>query len=91
MGTYLRILLVEDSEEHAGLLLREFRRGGYEIEFERVETADAMQAALARQPWDLVVSDFSLPIFSAPHALDVLKESGIDIPFIIWKIELTLA
>lgn len=83
MSTYLRILLVEDSEDDARLLLREIRRGEYEIEFERVETADAMRAALARQQWDLVISDFSLPVFSAPHALDVLKKSGIDLPFII--------
>ena len=83
MSTYLRILLVEDSEDDARLLLREIRRGGYEIEFERVETAEAMRAALARQSWDLIISDFSLPVFSAPRALDVLKESGIDLPFII--------
>jgi putative nucleotidyltransferase with HDIG domain len=83
MTAYLRILLVEDSEEDASLLLREVRRGGYEIEFERVETAGAMQAALTRQPWDLIICDFSLPSFSAPHALEVLKKSGIDLPFII--------
>ena len=83
MATYLRILLVEDSEDDASLLLREIRRGGYEIEFERVETAGAMRAALARQQWDLILCDFSLPSFSAPNALGVLKESGIDLPFII--------
>lgn len=83
MVTYLRILLVEDSEDDASLLLREVRRGGYEIEVERVETAGAMQAALARQQWDLILCDFSLPSFSAPHALAVLKKSGIDLPFII--------
>lgn len=83
MATYLRILLVEDSEDDASLLIREIRRGGYEIEFERVETAGAMQAALARQPWDLILCDFSLPSFSAPTALGILKQSGIDLPFII--------
>ena len=83
MTTYLRILLVEDSEDDASLLLREIRRGGYGIEFERVETAGGMHAALARQPWDLIICDFSLPSFSAPHALEVLKKSGIDLPFII--------
>ncbi len=74
---------MEDSEDDASLLLREIRRGGYEIEFERVETAGAMRAALARQQWDLILCDFSLPSFSAPNALGVLKESGIDLPFII--------
>ena len=83
MGTQLRILLIEDSEDDARLVLREIQRGGYEVEFERIETADAMWAALARQGWDLIVCDFSLPRFSAPNALEVLKRSGYDLPFII--------
>ena len=83
MGTRLRILLIEDSEDDARLVLREIQRGGYEVEFERVETAEAMRAALARQNWDLILCDFSLPHFSAPKALELLKESGYDLPFII--------
>jgi putative nucleotidyltransferase with HDIG domain len=83
MGVPLRLLIIEDSEDDARLLLREIQRGGYEVESERVETADAMQAALTRQPWDLIVCDFSLPRFSAPKALELLKQSGIDLPFII--------
>src|SRR5687767_7131027 len=83
MSAYLRILLVEDSEDDARLVLREIRRGGYEIETERVETAETMRTALARQSWDLIISDFSLPSFSAPNALEVLKKSELDLPFII--------
>src|SRR5512147_1137217 len=83
MGTYLRILVIEDSKDDAELILREIQRGGYEVESERVETANAMQAALARQSWDLILCDFSLPRFSAPKALELLKKSGYDIPFII--------
>src|SRR5512138_3810905 len=83
MGTYLRILIIEDSKEDAHLILREIQRGGYEVESERVETAQAMQAALTRQGWDLIICDFSLPQFNAPKALELLKQSGYDIPFII--------
>ena len=83
MGTYLRILLIEDSEDDARLVLREIEHSGYEVDFERVETADAMRAALARQAWDLIICDFSLPRFSAPNALELLKKSGYDLPFII--------
>ena len=83
MGTHLRILLIEDSEDDARLVLREIQRSGYEVEFERVETADAMRAALARQTWDLIICDFSLPHFSAPNALELLKKSDYDLPFII--------
>jgi len=83
METRLRILLVEDSEDDARLVLREIQRGGYEVESERVESADAMRAALARQTWDLIICDFSLPRFSAPKALELLKRSSFDLPFII--------
>ena len=83
MTPHLRILLIEDSEDDARLLLREIQRGGYEVESERVETADAMRDALARHSWDLIICDFSLPRFSAPHALELLKNTGIDLPFII--------
>lgn len=83
MHTHLRVLLVEDSEEDAQLLLRELKRGGYDVEFERVETADALKTALAHQVWDVIICDYSLPQFSAPQALALLKESGYDLPFII--------
>jgi PAS domain S-box-containing protein len=83
MDRTLRPLIIEDSEEDAQLLLRELRHGGYEVEFARVETAEAMQSALAQKAWDLVLSDYSLPQFSALKALEVLKASGLDLPFII--------
>ncbi|HEX6034985.1 MAG TPA: response regulator, partial [Anaerolineales bacterium] len=83
MSALLRILLIEDSEDDANLLLREVQRGGYQVECERVETAQAMRSALKRQTWDLIICDFSLPRFSAPSALALLKETDIDLPFII--------
>jgi two-component system, cell cycle sensor histidine kinase and response regulator CckA len=79
----LRILIVEDSEDDAELVLMELRRGGYEIAHRRVETASEMHDALAQEPWDVVLSDFSLPGFSAPAALRVLRESGVDTPCLI--------
>ena len=82
MALPLRLLLVEDSPDDAELLLRELRRAGYEPSCERVQTAAAMQLALGRG-WDVVISDHALPHFSAPAALALLKESGLDLPFII--------
>ena len=80
----LRLLLVEDSADDALLLLRELKRGGYEVFHERVDTAECMQAALQRQDWDVVVSDHAMPTFSAPAALELLRENGWrDVPFII--------
>jgi PAS domain S-box-containing protein len=83
MGKPLRVLIIEDSEDDTQLLLRELRRLGYDIEFERVETADAMRVVLTEKIWDLILSDYSLPLFNALRALEVLKGSGLDVPFII--------
>jgi len=83
MGKPLRVLVVEDSEDDALLLLRELKRCGYDVESERVETASAMLSALAQRTWDLILSDYSLPEFNAPQALEVLKASDLDLPLII--------
>ena len=83
MSDILRVLLVEDSATDAKLVVRDLLRMGRHVQFERVETAKAMGAALDTQAWDVVVSDWSMPSFSAPAALAILKEKGLDLPFII--------
>lgn len=83
MDTQLRTLFIEDSEDDAELLLRELRRGGYNVTFERVDTAAAMRAALAEKSWDIVISDFSMPQFNGLAALEILQQSTLDLPFII--------
>jgi diguanylate cyclase (GGDEF)-like protein/PAS domain S-box-containing protein len=83
MKITLRVLLIEDAEDDALLLVRQLGRGGYDLVFERVETAEAMRAALSGREWDIVLSDYSLPGFSALSALAVLKDSGLDLPFIV--------
>jgi putative two-component system response regulator len=83
MAVPLRVLIVEDSADDAELLARELRRGGYALEFERVDSGPAMAEALARQTWDLVASDHSMLQFDSNAALNVLKSSGADTPFII--------
>ena len=64
MPTPLRVLIVEDSEADTELLRRELMRAGYDPACERVETADAMGAALDRQDWDIVISDYTMPRFN---------------------------
>ena len=83
MKKQLKVLLVEDSEEDSLLLLRELHRAGYRTVHQRVETAAEMGRALARGEWDVVLSDYRMPSFDAPGALQVLHESGLDLPFII--------
>ncbi|NBV21869.1 MAG: PAS domain S-box protein [Proteobacteria bacterium] len=79
----LRVLVVEDSEFDAKMLVRLLDRGGYATSYERVQTADAMAAALANKQWDLVLSDYNLPGFNATLALQLLQATKLDIPFII--------
>jgi len=82
MVTPLRVLLVEDSENDALLLVRELRRGGYEVTHQRVDSASAMHAALDGGKWDLVLSDHSMPGFSGTQALQLLRSRNVHVPFI---------
>lgn len=83
MSEVLRVLIVEDSDDDAVLLVRELRRGGYDVTFTRADTPTAMNAALDSGQWDIVIADYSMPYFSAPAALTLLQERGLDLPFII--------
>ncbi|MBX3026125.1 PAS domain S-box protein [bacterium] len=78
----LRVLLIEDSEADALLLLRELRRGGYETAWERVDTAAALSRALERS-WDVITCDWKMPGFGAPEALALIRDAAVDTPVII--------
>jgi two-component system sensor histidine kinase EvgS len=83
MGKPLRVLIIEDSENDALLLLRELKRAGYEPVHERVYTALDMNTALEKQYWDVIISDFVMPQFSGLEALKLVQGKRLDIPFII--------
>src|SRR5436190_16705854 len=83
MKTVLRVLIVEDSEFDAQMISSHVRKGGYDVVSERVETGETMEKALREKPWDIILSDYNLPSFSAPEALKCLQESELDLPFII--------
>ncbi|MGF1470354.1 MAG: PAS domain S-box protein [Rubrobacteraceae bacterium] len=77
------MLVVEDSEDDARLILHELRRGGYEPDYERVETSEQMRAALEAGEWDVIFSDYRMPRFQASEALAMASEAGSEAPFII--------
>jgi PAS domain S-box-containing protein len=83
MSTPLRVLFVEDSEGDARLVALRLQNSGYDIQYERVATAEALSAALARQPWDIVIADYFIPSFGGLEALAMVQESELDLPFII--------
>jgi diguanylate cyclase (GGDEF)-like protein len=83
MNTRLNVLVVEDSEDDTLLLLRELRRGGYDPVYARVDTPEGMRNQLDSREWEIVFSDFTMPRFNAFEALAMVRESSLDIPFII--------
>lgn len=83
MTQFLRVLIVEDLESDAEQAIRQLEKAGHEVQWERVETAEDMLASLKRQAWDVVISDYQLPQFSAPSSLATLRKTGLDIPFIV--------
>ncbi len=83
MTAPLRILVVEDSEDDANINVRMLERGGFSVDFVRVEAADTLRAALAAGPWDAVLADYHMPGFTGLDALEIVRGSGLDLPFIL--------
>ncbi|MCE9644920.1 MAG: PAS domain S-box protein [Chloroflexi bacterium] len=82
MTKQISVLIVEDSESDANLISRTLKKCGYKLVFERVENSVQMRTALKKHPWDIVISDHSLPQFDSFAALRLTQEEGLDIPFI---------
>jgi len=80
---FLRILVIEDSEDDTFLLMRELNKGGYKTEHSRVENKHSLKKALINNQWDLVITDHNMPEFNSTSALNVIQKLGIDIPVII--------
>ncbi len=83
MGRPLRVLLVEDAEDDAKLLLRELRRQGFEPTTDRVDSPEALEKALVEGQWEAILSDYTMPRLSALTALEIVKAHNLDVPFII--------
>ncbi|HED24475.1 MAG TPA: diguanylate cyclase [Firmicutes bacterium] len=79
----LKAIVVEDSEDDLFLLIRALKKGGFDVIYTRVDTAESLREALKDKKWQIIISDHAMPRFNAPEALQVVKESGRDLPFII--------
>lgn len=82
MNKQIKILIVEDSKDDFLLILREFKQAGYEVIHERVDTAEGLKQALANE-WDIILSDYRMPRLNGLEALEIVKKTGKDIPFLI--------
>lgn len=83
MSKPLKLLVVEDSEDDTLFLVRELKRGGFEPISRRVDTMSALSAALDQGEWDIIISDHTLPGFGSLHALELVRQRGLDVPFIV--------
>lgn len=83
MKKSIRLLIIEDSEDDAELLVRKVEKSGYKITYSRVESEKEMKSALQQEAWDLIISDYSLPNFTELSAINLINQLNIDIPFII--------
>lgn len=79
----LRVLIVDDSDDDAMLVVNELRRGGFDPEYEQVDTPDDMALALLKREWDLIITDHNMPGFNSTDVLSMVKRAGLDIPSII--------
>lgn len=79
----LRVLIVEDREDDAELVLLVLRHAGYEPEWKRVYTPEAFSAEVRDKVWDVILADYQMPRFTGLAALEILKTTGLDVPFII--------
>lgn len=80
---YLNVLIADDSEDDALLIVRELKKGGYIPDFERVESRGEMEKALQQRHWQLVITDHSMPGFNSGDVIDMVKRTGMDVPVII--------
>lgn len=83
MSAPVRVLLIEDSENDALLILNELRNGGFDPSWERVDTAGALRAAFETKTWDLIISDIEMPQLDIMEVVAIRNESCADVPFII--------
>ena len=80
MAKPLRVLIVEDTEDDALLIVHHLGKAGFDLVHERVETAKAMRAALQDKIWDVILCDYRLPGFSVANALKIASQAGAAMP-----------
>lgn len=83
MQKNLKLLVVEDSEDDAILLLHQIKSGGYSPDIKRVQTIDELEQALADKNWDIIITDHNLPGATSNDVIKSIRDSGIDTPIIV--------
>jgi len=79
----IKVLIIEDSKASVYYEVAQLKRSGFNVMYEQIENAEALRKALSNSKWDIILSDHEMPNFSSIEALQILNETGLDIPFII--------
>jgi PAS domain S-box-containing protein len=82
MNPELKLLIIEDSEDDAELVVRELKRGGLNVVHRRVDTEETLTGALRDARWDLIIADYTMPRFSGTEALALVRAHSLDVPFV---------
>jgi PAS domain S-box-containing protein len=83
MSIPIKVLIVEDSADDTEFLLRELRHGEFAPEHIRVDSPRTLRDALKNNEWDIILSDYYMPGFSALTALQIVHDMNITIPFVV--------
>jgi response regulator RpfG family c-di-GMP phosphodiesterase len=83
MAIPIRVLIVDDSEDDVFLLVRYLTRGGFDLTWQRVDTAQALLKSLQEAVWDIILSDYSMPHFSGIEALRCIRDGKYKTPVIL--------
>lgn len=83
MNKLIRLLIIEDNDDDAFLIIEQFEQSEYRVEYRRVWTEEATKEALKTETWDAITCDHNMPGYDSENALKVLKSSGLDLPFVI--------
>ena len=79
----IKVLIIEDSKASVNYEVAQLKKSGFNVIYEQVENAEELRKALSNSKWDIILSDHEMPDFSSIEALQILNETGLDIPFII--------
>ncbi|MGE5683096.1 MAG: response regulator, partial [Bacillota bacterium] len=83
MEKQISVLIIEDYEDDAELMVLELNKSGLIINYEVVDNENALKDALLKKKWDAIISDYKLPGFNAIGALKTIQQMKLDLPFII--------
>ncbi len=79
----LRVLFVEDSSRDLQLMVAALERSGYNLTHDRVDSQRSFQEILKKTNCEIIISDYNLRDWTAVDALEMVKKSGKDIPFVV--------